>query len=74
MAIAFQLPVIGGPAVSIPWSNDPSWTVGLPDSWSWNGETLTKMLSDTSPVSETSTLGQAEDGFSAIMLVTPANP
>jgi hypothetical protein len=67
MAITFQL-TYNQPET---WTNDPSWTVGLAASTLWSGESLTRMLSSPSPVSETSTLSTADNGWSALVLVKP---
>lgn len=67
LALVFQLPVTRGVA----WTNAPGWSIGNVAA-QWNGEGLYQPLSSASPISETSTLSAASDGFSAIILLTPS--
>lgn len=69
LAMVFNMPFT---LVYPQWTSDPAWTVGVSQSAVWDGEALTRLLTDTSPVSETSTLGAAKYGFSAILLIKPS--
>jgi hypothetical protein len=69
MAIVFNMPYATSTTT---WTNDPAWTVGIPQSLGWHGEALAQLFSDTPAISETSTLQSAVNGWSAIVLVSPS--
>jgi hypothetical protein len=68
LAIVLQMPYSLQTAT---WTYDPTWSVGIAQTAVWSGESLTKLLSGIAPVSETSTLSTAVQGWSAILLVSP---